>query len=381
MDANPTNDTAKLLRLLLDQEEDHALILWNDQAVITDWLMGAPLVFGYTAEEAIGQPASILYTPEDVAAGNYEFEIEVARKRGHSENDRWMRRKDGVCFWATGILKHLRHADGSPAGFGKVLRNRTDLRGQLDSLENRIRDLIATDRQKNAFLAKLSHELRNPLGAISHVADLFRIAPNSIATSPSAIESLSRQVDTMRRLIDDLLDVSRIANGKIQLRRERLSLAEIVGQALELCQNQTRSKGQPVQLLRPETELWIEGDAVRSRQVFVNLIENASKYTPETGRIWIKVMAENDEGVVRVEDSGIGISPEMLPRIFDLFTQAQSGIDSSQGGLGIGLSVVKELVELHRGSIQVRSDGLGKGSEFTVRLPLDGEATPSAHAV
>jgi signal transduction histidine kinase len=173
----------------------------------------------------------------------------------------------------------------------------------------------------------------------------------------------------MRRLVDDLLDVTRIGAGKIELRREPLVLQDVVHRAVESARPIVGERRQRLEVVVPPSPMVVEGDSARLEQVFVNLLNNAAKYTPEGGNVWVKGTTEGDEAVIHVEDTGVGIPREMLPHIFDLFTQVDASRAYSQGGLGIGLSVVKSLVALHGGSVQVRSEGPGKGSEFTVRLP------------
>jgi signal transduction histidine kinase len=174
----------------------------------------------------------------------------------------------------------------------------------------------------------------------------------------------------LQRLVDDMLDLSRVGAGKIELQRRVVSLNEILRSAVESTRSAVAAQRHTLDLLLPDGDVFVEGDPDRLHQVFVNLINNAVKYTPAGGRIWVKGTAEPGEAVARVEDSGVGIPHEMLPRIFDLFTQTESTRGMSQGGLGIGLALVKNLVSLHGGSVQAKSDGPGKGSEFTVRLPL-----------
>jgi len=178
-----------------------------------------------------------------------------------------------------------------------------------------------------------------------------------------------RQTEFMARMADDLLEVARTATGKVQLQKERVVLQDLIEDSIETCRAAIEERGQRLRRLLPEVPIELEADPVRLRQVFINLIQNSAKYTDPGGRIWLKGTVEGDEAVVRVQDNGVGIPPDVMPHIFELFTQAEFG-RPSQGGLGIGLSVVKDNVMLHGGSVQAVSDGLGKGSEFTVRLPV-----------
>lgn len=359
----------QLLRLLMDQMKEHALLLVDPGGIITWWSGGAELVFGLDKREAVGRSFSILFTPEDQSAGIPDYELAVARTQGTAEDDRWMGRLDGSRFWATGVLTAARDGDGRVLGFGKVLRNRTDLREQLDTLRNQAQALTDANYQKDVFLSTLSHELRNPLAPLINAVQLIRLTADRPELD-QLLKIIERQIAHLRRLVDDLLDMSRAGAGKIDLKKETVSIEEVIGAAVESLRPFVRERRHTLDVLFPSAPILVEADRERLEQVFVNLIQNAAKYTPEGGRIWIKGSTEGPEAVVRVQDSGIGIPHEMLPRIFELFTQVESSRPQSQGGMGIGLSLVKSLITLHDGSVQVHSDGEGKGSEFTVRLPL-----------
>ena len=370
---NPSNpDANELLRLLSAQATEHAVILLDPQGTITAWLPAAEVIFGYSASEIIGERHSILFSSEDVQKGAPEKELAIASSGAPAEDDRWMRRKDGSRFWAVGVLEAIRSSDGALLGYGKVLRNRTDLKGQLEGLEKEIERLEKSGQRKNTFISTLAHELRNPLSSFAGAVELLQaILPDS-EDATFAMAIMRRQIDSMRRLVDDLLDVTRISAGKLQLALREESLGEIVKDAVENCRPLINDRTHDFHLFLGDEPLIVQADAVRLRQVFVNLIENAAKYTEYGGTIWVKMLVEGQEAVVKVEDSGIGISADVLPRIFDLFTQAEFVGDHGKAGLGIGLSVVKDITRLHGGTVQVRSDGIGRGSEFVVRLPLAG---------
>ena len=273
---------------------------------------------------------------------------------------------------ANGVLYSLNDADGRQIGYSKVLRNRTDLKGQLESQKREILQLQAGEERKNKFITTLVHELRNPLSALSMAAEILKLSPDDPESRTFAVSAIERQVGFSRRLIDDLLDLTRLQKGKLRLNLVSLDLRTVVEQSSEVVKELINSKRQSLHLILGDAPVTVLADADRLQQVFVNLIQNAAKYTQEMGDIWVKLLLEGQEAAVKVEDNGIGISPEVLPGIFDLFAQAESSEEFSRGGLGVGLSVVKELVDLHGGSVQVRSDGLGRGSDFVVRLPLIG---------
>ena len=239
--------------------------------------------------------------------------------------------------------------------------------------------LAEVDRRKDEFLAMLSHELRNPLAALSNAAQLLRLQKNEAPLQQQARNVIERQLGQLKHLVDDLLEVSRITSGRVQLRQERVSVGGIVERAVETAQPLIAQRRHDLKVSLPPEPIFLQADAARLEQVLVNLLTNAAKYTDEGGRIWLSVEQEGNAAVLRVRDTGIGIAPELLPRIFDLFTQAERSIDRSQGGLGIGLCLVERLVELHGGSVQAHSV-LGQGSEFVVRLPLMLTAPPASPA-
>jgi PAS domain S-box-containing protein len=366
---HPPNVDA-LLRLLVDQTKEFAIIILDANGRIASWNGGAEDIFGVPSADAVGQHASLLFTPEDVERGIPEHELVTAAADAAAEDDRWLKRPDGSRFWAIGVMRALRDENGRTLGFGKILRNRTDIREQLETVRNQLEASEATNRRKDLFLSTLSHELRNPLAPLVNAVHLIRVGAPSTPEMEYSLKIIERQVDSLRRLVDDLLDLSRIGAGKVELKRETVAIHEIMQRVVESVGPFARGRRHRLEVLLPPVPIIVDVDPVRMEQVFVNLVNNAVKYTPEGGRIWIKGTIEGDEAVVHIEDTGVGIPHEMLPRIFELFTQVETSLEQSQGGLGIGLSVVKELVTLHGGSVQVNSEGPGKGSIFSVRLPL-----------
>ena len=237
-------------------------------------------------------------------------------------------------------------------------------------LESQADELRQEDRRKDEFLAMLAHELRNPLAAIAGTVNLFRVGETAVADLEWGRQVIDRQVTHLTRLIDDLLDVSRISTGKIHLRRETIDLRDVIMRATESLRPLIESKRHGLGVSLPEAPLPVEGDPARLQQAIGNLLANAAKYTDKGGRIDITATLVGGMAEVRVRDDGVGIPAEMLPRIFGLFTQIDSSLGRSQGGLGIGLSLVRTLVEMHDGSVAAESGGPGRGSEFIVRLPV-----------
>jgi len=229
--------------------------------------------------------------------------------------------------------------------------------------------LAEVNRHKDEFLAMLSHELRNPLAPILNAVQLLRLQPGESARQRQARTIIERQVGQLVHLVDALLEVSRISTGTIHLQREQLDMRAIVECGVETVRTLIEQRGHALDVRLPPSPIWIDGDSTRLEQVVVNLLNNAAKYTDEGGHIWLSLQQEGNEAVLQVRDSGVGIAPELMPSIFDLFTQAERSLARSQGGLGIGLSLVQRLVEMHGGKVAA-SSVVGQGSQFVVRLPV-----------
>ncbi|HUE13782.1 MAG TPA: ATP-binding protein [Planctomycetaceae bacterium] len=235
-------------------------------------------------------------------------------------------------------------------------------------------ELREQDRHKDEFLATLAHELRNPLAPIRNALQVMRLARNDPAALENSETIIDRQVQQMVRLIDDLLDLSRVSRGKIELRKERVDLGDVLKSAIETSRPLIEEYGHKLTVSVPDEPVPLNADLTRLSQVFLNLLNNSAKYTERGGQIWLCAERRDDTVVVRVRDTGVGIPPQMLPRIFEMFTQVDRSLDRAQGGLGIGLTLVWRLVEMHGGSVEARSEGAGKGSEFIVRLPVARDA-------
>jgi signal transduction histidine kinase len=259
----------------------------------------------------------------------------------------------------------------------RVMERTAELKGLTETLQNEIGErkrvegqLREVDRRKDLFLATLAHELRNPLSPLTSAAQLIGMEPEKADQVREMALVMTRQLAQLVRLIDDLLDVSRISGGKLQLRKTLVAIGEPVAAALDVSRPLIDESGHQLQVFLPQDLVVVEGDPVRLTQIISNLLINAAKYTPPSGTIMLTVKPENDQVVIRVRDSGVGIPPEMQSEIFEIFAQVDSSRTRQHGGLGIGLTLVKTLVEMHGGSIEVFSRGAGTGSEFTVRLPL-----------
>jgi PAS domain S-box-containing protein len=291
---------------------------------------------------------------------------------------------DGSSKWVTARGRPQRDAEGRMVRMPGVLVDITERKRLEEDLQLRVEalaeadlrkgELLASlrdaDRRKDEFLATLAHELRNPLAPIRNSLQILKMPRVDAATVRQAREMMERQVHSLVRLVDDLLDVARVTRGKIELRKEPVEIATVVARAVETVQALIEVQGHRLELCVAQESLLVDADPVRLSQVLANLLTNASKYTDSHGHIWLSAEQEGGEVVVRVRDDGIGISADMLPYVFDLFVQADHASTKAQGGLGIGLTLVKNLIDMHGGTVEAQSMGLGKGSEFVVRLPF-----------
>ncbi|HEY1187801.1 MAG TPA: PAS domain S-box protein [Gemmata sp.] len=518
------------LQLFLGAASDYAVIISGPDGRVTEWLGGSERITGWSGAEATGQPLSLIFTPEDRAAGIPEEETGRAAAAGRADNTRWHQRKDGSQFFGEGVTVGIRGPGGELRGFGKVFRDRTDRKRAedgvrfladasaslaelvdyestlrrianiavtgfadwcvVDVLESGARrrlavthtesdevtaaragdtpadeviphvlrtgepevvaDLAAVepgsapqgaervaklravgvrsylcvpllsrglviggltflshsarrpfgpaelrvaqdlagrvtsaienaqlyralqdqDRRKDEFLATLAHELRNPLAPVRNGVQILKMG-RSPERDEKTLGMMDRQLTHMVHMVDDLLDVSRVSSGKVVLRKERVELRAVIEAAVETTRQGVETGRHELTVALPDEPLALDADRTRLAQVFANLLNNSAKYTPEGGRIEVSAARDNGHAVVRVADTGVGIPAEMLPKVFDMFTQVGTSLDRAQGGLGIGLTLVKRLVELHGGRVTAESRGPGQGSTFTVRLPLD----------
>jgi signal transduction histidine kinase len=253
----------------------------------------------------------------------------------------------------------------------RVAQRTAELQAAVDKQRELAEKLRAADRRKDEFLALLAHELRNPLAPVRNAVSVLRRKDTPDPQTAWCYDVIERQTEQLKRLVDDLLDVSRITQGKIQLRRDLVSLGTVISDAIETSGPIVQAKNHALGLSLPDEEIWLRGDASRLTQVIANLLNNAAKYQNAHGEIRVDVRRDGEEAVVAISDRGIGMTAEMVSEAFELFSQGDRTPDRAQGGLGIGLSLVKQLVELHGGSVRAESDGPGKGSTFTVRLPCE----------
>ncbi len=365
-------DATELLNIWMETVRDYAIFLVDLNGCVATWNVGAERILGYQEAEIVGSPLSMFFTTEDREKGVPEWELQNARDHGRASDDRWHVRKNGSRFWCSGMLMAIRDEQGTVRSHIKIMRNLTERKLMEEELRARADALQEADRRKNEFLAMLSHELRNPLAPI--LTSLYLLKRQNRTEDPilqQSREMIERQVMNLKRLVDDLLDVSRMALNRIELQREILDLSIIAERAADDVRPLMQERGHDLTVTTGPDPLGILADAVRLEQVIESLLTNAARFTDPGGKVWLTIKQEGVHAVVRVRDTGIGIAPEMLDRTFDLFAQADQGLARVRGGLGIGLTLARNLVILHGGTIEARSDGAGKGSEFLVRLPLE----------
>ncbi len=346
---------ARLYLAAIVESSDDAIIGLTPDGRVASWNRGAERLYGYTAAEVVGRPVAALVPPDHPGEASVLAErVRRGETIDHYETRRV--RKDGTAVDVSLTISPIRDAEGRVTGASKIARDITARK--------------ADERRKTEFLSLLAHELRNPLAPLRSGVEVLRLAGDDPAAVARVRGMMERQVEHLVRLVDDLLDVSRITTGKLRLRRERVGLAAAVEHALDVCGAAVRDRGHELVVDLPAEPVYLDADVTRLAQAVCNLLTNAAKYTEPGGRIRLAAGREGDEAVIRVADTGVGIPPDMLPRVFEMFVQIDHSLERSQGGLGVGLGVVKRLVELHGGTVEAHSAGPGTGSEFVIRLPV-----------
>ncbi len=397
--AQALRSSEERLRLIVESATDYAIFSTDLERRVTIWNSGAERLLGYSEAEVMGRVADIIFTPEDRAAGAPEQESQTALAEGRAGDDRFHMRKDGSLFWASGAMMAMRDANGAAVGLVKILRDQTAVREGQQALERSQGELVQAllenekartalqeaDRAKDRFLAVLSHELRNPLASIDSAASLL-LTPGVVEDDRSAAAQIvQRQAQSMKSLMNDLLDVSRLTFGRLELHRQRVLLAPIVEAALETTRPMLDAAGHTLTLELPGDPIELDADPLRLNQVLSNLLTNAIKYTHPGGKIRLAVKLEGEQVLITVTDNGVGMQPQDIDRMFEMFAQADAMASRANAGLGIGLALVRSIVDLHGGSVEASSPGLGLGSELRVRLPAHRVAVappePAAPAV
>jgi PAS domain S-box-containing protein len=368
-------DAEERMRSVVNHVVD-GIITIDERGNIESYNPAAQKLFGYERADVLGRNVKMLMP--DPYHSEHDGYISNYVRSGHARiigigREVIGKRKNGSVFPMELAVSefHIRQR----RYFTGIVRDITERKRLQEELQQRVHDLADADRQKNEFLAMLSHELRNPIAPMRNALYLIKAMGGAASGDMTELQQMmERQMQQLVRLVDDLLDVSRIIRGKIDLRKERIDLLQAVLRASETAKPVIDANGHVLDISLPEGPLWARGDLVRLAQIIANLLTNAAKYTHRPSRIELEVRREGAEACITVRDRGEGIAQELLPRIFDLFVQGNHALARSQGGLGIGLTLVKRLVEMHEGTVQVRSEGKGKGSEFSIRLPTFVEA-------
>jgi PAS domain S-box-containing protein len=382
--------STEIFQLLVSSVRDYAIFMLDPNGNIATWNKGAERIKGYKPEEIIGSHFSRFYGEEDKANHKPERELEIAREQGSVEDEGWRVRKDGTRFWANVVITAVFDRKGELRGFAKVTRDITDRkeaeetrRALLEQREARLqaeeerrraedsyRASQEANRAKDDFLMTLSHELRTPMTAI---LGWSRMLPSMSPDDPmfhEAVMSIASGAQLQTRLIDDILDVSRIVSGKLRLAPETIEVARVILNSAEAVAATAEAKEITVTMSLSPTLGVIVADPTRIQQIIWNLLTNAVKFTPRGGKVDVAARRTASHVQVSVTDSGEGIDPSFLPHIFEPFRQAESPQTRVHGGLGLGLSIVRYIAEAHGGTVSAESGGRGKGSTFTVTLPV-----------
>jgi PAS domain S-box-containing protein len=366
--------SARLLASIVQSSED-AIISKSLAGVIQSWNAAAERLFGHTSEQAVGRHVSLLIPTERLPEEDRIIaSLRAGRRIEHFETERVHR--DGRLIPVALTISPIYNEAGQVIGASKIVRDisarrraeaeRTRL---ADNLRQLAAELSAADTRKNEFLATLAHELRNPLAPMSSLLEVLRLDDSDPILRRRARDTMDRQLRQLVRLVDDLLDLSRVTHNRLELRKSDVALGAVLQTAVEICRPLTEAAQQDLRLDVEGGAIYLHADATRLAQVFGNLLTNASRYSPTGATITVTVRREGEDVEVRVRDTGIGIPPDKLQDVFEMFTQVAAH-GQTQGGLGIGLTLARRLVGLHGGTIEARSEGEGKGSEFIVRLPV-----------
>ncbi len=361
------------LKLLTQSTKGYAIITLDCDSVITNWNIGAERIFGYAKEEAVGQHVEMLYNESDRKAGVPTAERKGAREKGQATDERWHIRKDGSACFVSGLVNPLVDSDGKVTGFAKIARDLTEERQSASQQQSELEAIQAANLQKDQFFAVLSHELKHPLNLIQLNTELVARsqAAKNFPNLRKATQSIQNAVRSQSRIIDDLMDVSRIRTGKLKLQFSTLQYQDVLRGFEAVFAPLAQAENVTFEVFKPEQPIYVFADPTRLDQVIWNLLNNAWKFTKGGERICMQLEREGDQARLDVIDTGEGISADFLPKVFDMFGQAEmQHAQRSKHGLGIGLALVKQLIEAHHGRIEAFSEGIGRGARFSIWLPI-----------
>ena len=373
------------LRLVLDNAGEYAIVGMDTGRRVTRWNLGAERLLGYGEAEITGRSADVIFVDEDRAAGAPEREASIAEAEGRAANERWHQRKDGSRFWGSGVMTSMHDAEKNFVGYVRIFSDQTAVRAGQKALEMSRTQLVqalvenrraradaeAASQAKDRFLAILSHELRTPLTPVVMALHALERSSELTPATRGTLDVIRRNVKAELHLIDDLLDVTRIASGKMEMARDEASMHRVIRAAADVCEADFAAKRQRLSLDLQAKSGLLPGDEARLQQVVWNLLKNASKFTPAEGGIRVATRnADDGRFVLEVSDTGVGIEREALESIFEAFAQEGQWVTSTFGGLGLGLAIARSTVEAHRGRLSASSGGRNQGSTFTVELPV-----------
>ncbi|HEY3320755.1 MAG TPA: ATP-binding protein [Planctomycetota bacterium] len=386
--SKPLITSEKHFQLLVETVRDYAIFMLDTDGNVVSWNVGAERIKGYRRDEILGKNFSTFYLPEDLASGKPQNELKVAAEVGRFEDEGWRLRKGGTRFWASVIITALHDPSGSLIGFAKVTRDLTERkeaeealrRANVDlearvaerttQLERTIHQMEEVSRERDEWISVLSHELRTPLTPILGWTSLLRAAPGDLENVSRGLAVIDRNVRAQIHLIEDLLDVSRIITGRLQLDMRAIELRPIIEAAIASVRPAADAKSIPIHTTYEGDVGPIIGDAERLQQVVWNLASNAVKFTPRHGQVEVDLSRAGSLVRLTVHDTGQGMDADLLTRIFSRFRQGDSSTTRAFGGLGMGLAIARHIVELHGGVVRAESGGLGKGATFSVLLPV-----------
>ncbi len=368
---NSLRESEARFRVLVDSVIDYAIITINDEGFINSWNMGAERITGFASAEIVGRHFSRLYSPEDVATNKPWRQLIRASQGTRVNEEAWRLRKDGSQYWANSVIGRLPNTEDGHASYYLVIQDLTQRR-HAESLAD-------TAQRMHEFIAMLAHELRNPLAPIRNAVALMQRRNIQDPIVDSMRQTIERQSGQLTRIIDELLDVNRVARGQFTIEKHVVDLRDIVHRAVETSRPMIDGREHTLTIDVSSDEIIVNADPLRMQQVIVNLLNNAAKYTSPKGEIHLGVHPVDGKAKITVRDNGKGIEREALDRVFDLFIQLDSNPVNSQGGLGVGLALVRRIVELHGGRVHAFSEGIKRGAEFQVHIPLSA-LTPSAEA-
>ena len=374
---------AELFHVIAENVRDYAIFAQDSNGLILSWNLGVGVVLGYDEDEFVGRHVSVIFTAEDIENGVVDDQMREAAIKGSAKDRKWHVRRDGSRFWANGLLMPLWAGNDKLKGYARILRDDTeqklfeDERDGILAREQEARlqaellrgSLERAKCEKEEFLALLAHELRNPLNAILGWLMILRQGRTDERLLAKGLETIERSARSQDRIVEDVFDLTRIRSGKLRLNLEPMSLNESVAQAIESIRPAAQAKNISLETDANTECTFILGDPYRIKQAVVNILSNAVKFTSRGGRVFVTLVGSGPTAQIIVEDNGQGFSADFLPRIFDRYAQANEGFTDGRSGLGLGLPLVREIVEQHGGKVTAESDGEERGATFTVCIP------------